>query len=267
LAKLATGEAEYLTPRLARRYDLYLSFTGGPVLRKIERELGAPMARALYCSVDPKVYCPENRKTKWDLGYMGTYSIDRQPWLEQLLIEPARRSPKLKTLVAGPMYPRDVSWPANVKRIQHLAPAAHRRFYNSQRFTLNLTRADMRAAGFSPSVRLFEAAACATCIISDDWPGLETFFKPQHEILIASTADEVLYYLNNVSEADRRAIGERARKRILDEHTSERRAVELEEYVDEVTQTGRCEARLSRAVKEATLNGAAEPRLTSGGRA
>jgi len=237
LAKLANGEAEYLTPRLVSRYDLYLSFTGGPVLRKIERELGSPMARALYCSVDPKVYFPESCNAKWDLGYMGTYSVDRQPSLDQLLIEPARRSAKLKTVVAGPMYPRELSWPANVKRIEHLAPAAHRRFYNSQRFTLNLTRADMRVAGYSPSVRLFEAAACATCIISDSWPGLETFFKPGHEILTASTAAEVLHYLNDLSEKDRRAIGERARQRILAEHTSERRAMELEQYVAEVLKT------------------------------
>src|SRR5687768_13084165 len=211
LAKLATGDAEYLTPRLVRHYDLYLSFTGGPVLRKIERELGSPMARALYCSFDPKVYFPERCKPKWDLGYMGTYSDDRQPSLDQLLVEPARRARDLRTVVAGPMYPRELSWPANVERIEHLAPAAHRRFYNSQRFTLNLTRADMRAAGYSPSVRLFEAAACGTPIISDYWPGLETFFELEKEILTASSADEVLRYLNEISEHDRRAIGERAR--------------------------------------------------------
>ena len=271
LAKLASGEEEYLTPRLVERYDLYLSFTGGPVLRKIERELGSPMARALYCSVDAKVYFPESCKAKWDLGYMGTYSVDRQPSLEHLLIEPARRSARLKTVVAGPMYPRELSWPANVKRIEHLAPRAHRSFYNSQRFTLNLTRADMRAIGYSPSVRLFEAAACATCIISDSWPGLETFFKPQHEILIASTADEVLHYLNHLSEQDRRAIGERARQRILAEHTSERRAIELEQYVAEVIETAGfaagCEAGPSPAVEEGTLTSPAESRLTSGGRA
>lgn len=236
LAKLESGDAGYLTPRLIRRYDLYLSFTGGPVLRRIERELGSPMARALYCSVDPKVYFPERCEERWDLGYMGTYSDDRQPSLEQLLIEPARRSRSLRTVVAGPMYPRELSWPANVERIEHLAPSAHRRFYNSQRFTLNLTRADMRVAGFSPSVRLFEAAACATPIISDYWPGLETFFKLGTEVLTASSSEEMLRYLREMREQDRRAIGERARRRILAEHTSEHRAIELEEYVAEVMQ-------------------------------
>jgi spore maturation protein CgeB len=236
LAKLETGDAVYLTPRLVRRYDLYLSFTGGPVLRKIERELGSPMARALYCSVDPKLYFPESIRPQWDLGYMGTYSLDRQPSLEELLVEPARRSSNLRTVVAGPMYPRELSWPANVERIEHLAPAEHRHFYNSQRFTLNLTRADMRAAGYSPSVRLFEAAACATPIISDYWPGLETFFALDKEIVTASSSDEVLRALKQIPESERRVIGERARVRVLAEHTSERRAIELEHYVAEVVQ-------------------------------
>ena len=237
LAKLATGDAEYVTARLIRDYDLYLSFAGGPVLRKIEKELGSPMARALYCSVDPKLYFPEECPAKWDLGYMGTYSEDRQPSLERLLIEPARRSSKLKMVVAGPMYPREVSWPTNVERIEHLPPASHRRFYNSQRFTLNLTRADMRNAGYSPSVRIFEAAACGTPIISDYWEGLETFFELDKEILTASSAQDVLMYLNEMSQEDRRALGERARLRVLANHTSEQRALELESYVAEATQT------------------------------
>jgi spore maturation protein CgeB len=237
LAKLASGETEYLNARLVRRYDLYLSFTGGPVLRRIERELESPMARALYCSVDPKIYFSEEIEPKWDLGYMGTYSPDRQPSLNELLIEPARRSRRLRSVVVGPMYPRELSWPANVERIEHLAPSAHRRFYNSQRFTLNLTRADMRAAGYSPSVRIFEAAACGTPIVSDYWPGLETFFELDKELLTASSAHQVLQYLEDIDDDERRAIGERARVRVLASHTSEQRAIELEGYVAEVMQT------------------------------
>ncbi|HEY4424275.1 MAG TPA: glycosyltransferase [Pyrinomonadaceae bacterium] len=237
LAKLASGKSEYLSARLVPRYDLYLSFTGGPVLRNIERELGSPMARALYCSVDPKIYFPEERPCKWDLGYMGTYSVDRQPWLNELLILPARQAANLKTVVAGPMYPKELSWPTNVERIEHLAPAAHRRFYSSQRFTLNITREDMRTAGYSPSVRIFEAAACGTAIVSDMWPGLETFFDLEKEILTAASAEEVLTHLSLISEDDRRALGDRARLRVLASHTSEQRAIELENYVAEVVQT------------------------------
>src|SRR5689334_8643432 len=132
------------------------------------------------------------------------------------------------------MYPRDLVWPVNVERIEHLAPASHRRFYNSQRFTLNLTRADMRRAGYSPSVRIFEAAACGTPIISDFWPGLENFFDLEKEILTASTTEKMLVYLNEIPENERRALGERARLRVLANHTSEQRALELERYVAEV---------------------------------
>src|SRR5437868_15453080 len=164
---------------------------------------------------------------------MRTYSADRQPSLNELLIEPARRSRKLSSVVVGPMYPTELSWPANVERIEHLAPTAHRRFYNSQRFTLNLTRADMRAAGYSPSVRLFEAAACGTPIISDYWPGLETFFTPRKHILVARSAGDVLEYLREVPDHERRQLAIRAREHVLARHTAAHRAIALEGYVEE----------------------------------
>src|ERR1041384_4902604 len=146
---------------------------------------------------------------------MGTYSEDRQPSLDRLLVEPARWSPKLKMVVAGPMYPRELSWPANVEKIEHLPPTSHRRFYNSQRFTLNVTRADMIDAGYSPSVRLFEAAACGTPIISDYWPGLETIFELGKEILVAERPRDCLRHLRSLTEAQRREVGRRARARVL----------------------------------------------------
>jgi spore maturation protein CgeB len=228
LAKLARGEEEYLTAKLIPEYQLYLSFTGGPTLLRLEQEFGSPMARALYCSVDPDLYYPEETESRWNLGYMGTYSEDRQPGLNQLLIEPARAWPEGRFVVAGPQYPDTVRWPRNVQRIQHLPPRRHRRFYNAQRFTLNLTRADMIAAGFSPSVRLFEAAACGTPIISDCWEGIETLFEPGLEILIARSAAEVLHWVRDTTEEERRTLGERGRERVLAQHTAAHRAAELE---------------------------------------
>jgi spore maturation protein CgeB len=230
LAKLARGDYEYLHPELIPLYDAYFSFTGGPTLRRLERQFGSPMARALYCSFDPDLYFPEEVEARWDLGYMGTYSDDRQPTVDRLLLEPARRWKEGRFAVAGPQYPESLRWPRNVERFQHLEPKKHRRFYNQQRFTLNVTRADMIAAGWSPSVRLFEAAACGTPIVSDCWPGLETLFKPGEEILIARTSAEVLQYLRDVPEPERRALGERARKRVMAEHTAAHRARELEGY-------------------------------------
>src|ERR671920_2352542 len=163
-------------------------------------------------------------------GYMGTYSDDRQPGLNRLLIEPDRTWPEGRFAVAGPQYPNTLQWPRNVQRIQHLPPRRHRSFYNAQHFTLNLTRADMIAAGFSPSVRLFEAAACGTPIISDCWEGIETLFEPGLEILIARSSSEVLGQIRDIPEAERRAVGARARVRVLAEHTAAHRAEELEKY-------------------------------------
>jgi spore maturation protein CgeB len=236
IGKLGRQECEYLNESLIPRFDLYLSFTGGPILDFIERHYGSPAAHALYCSVDPAAYFPQINESgpQWDLGYMGTYSPDRQPSVDEFLLTSARRSPKLLMAIAGPLYPGNIVWPRNIKRFDHLPPDAHRSFYNQQRFTLNITRADMIEFGYSPSVRLFEAAACGTPIISDYWNGLDSFFDIGSEILVASSSEDVLAYLTNVSDAERRAIGERARRRVLEDHTSEQRAIELESYYEEV---------------------------------
>jgi len=234
LGKLRRGEEEYLSPALVGRFDLYLSFTGGPTLEVLEDEFGARRALAFYCLVDPEAYRPRRESRRWDLGYLGTYSDDRQPMLEQLLIEPARRSSRATFAVSGPQYPEKIEWPGNVERIEHVAPGDHPSFYASQRFTLNVTRAQMRAVGWSPSVRLFEAAACGVPVISDRWDGLETIFVPGEEILIADSADDVLHYLEKTGEDERLALAERARARVLAEHTAARRCAQLEEEVSGV---------------------------------
>ena len=239
LATLATGACEYLTTELVGRYDMYLSFTGGPTLDRIEQQLGSPMARPLYCSVDERLYYVEPRPVRWHLGYMGTYSDDRQPALERLLLKVAREWKEASFIAVGPQYPESIVWPPNIKRVTHLAPRHHRAFYNEQRFTLNITRAAMIAAGWSPSVRLFEAAACGTPIITDDWNGLDSIFTRDEEILVASTTSDVLRMLQDVPEAERLAIGARARRRVLSEHTAAHRAAELEQYAYELLGTPR----------------------------
>jgi len=145
-----------------------------------------------------------------------------------LLIEPARRAPDRRFVVAGPQYPAGIDWPANVERIEHLPPADHPSFYSASRATLNVTRADMIAAGWSPSVRLFEAAACGTAIISDRWAGLDQLLTPDTEILLADSADDVATML---AEAGLVAIGHAGRARILAEHTAAHRAEELERHL------------------------------------
>ena len=225
LAKLTQGDHEYLAPANIPGFDLYFSFTGGPTLRTLEQRWHARAARALYCSVDPQAYPPLHTPERWALSYLGTWSADRQPALETLLIAPARARPDLRFAVAGPLYPADIDWPANVERIAHVPPAGHAAFYAASRLTLNITRTDMRAAGWSPSVRLFEAAACARPIVSDRWPGLDQLFTPGREILLADTTADVLAALDRPGLAQ---IGQAARARVLAEHTASVRAAQLE---------------------------------------
>ena len=231
LAKLESGDEEYLSREAIRAYDLYLSFTGGPTLTRLEQVYGSPAARALYCTVDTTAYRPLDLPVRWDLSYLGTYSLDRQPTLDRLLLEPARRAPQLRFVVAGPQYPGDIEWPGNVERIDHLPPAQHAAFYSASRFTLNVTRADMVAAGWSPSVRLFEAAACGTPIVSDVWEGLDQLLAPGREILLAEQPETVLEAMIGLRECDRAALGAAGRRRVLAEHGAERRASELERHL------------------------------------
>ncbi|GAB3819967.1 CgeB family protein [Pontibacter rugosus] len=234
LAKLERGDFEYLSLDLIPKYDLYLSFTGGPTLNLLEQKYGSPMARPLYCSVDPELYYPEMMECKWDLGYLGTYSDDRQPPLEKLMLDAAREWPEGRFVVAGPQYPESIKWPANTQHIHHLPPSEHRKFYNSQRFTQNITRADMITSGYAPSVRLFEAAACATPIISDYWEGLDSFFDFDTEILVARSAKDTLHYLRGICRSERKLIGERARRKVMNHHTAAHRAQELVSYAEEL---------------------------------
>jgi spore maturation protein CgeB len=158
---------------------------------------------------------------------MGTYAPDRQPKVEEFLSVPARAVPEEKFIVAGPLYPKDMQWPANVEHIFHLEPKYHPALYSSSRLVLNVTRRDMVIAGYSPSVRLFEAAACGATIVSDNWPGLDTFFASGKEILLPASSEDVVSYLHQ----DLSVIGRAAQRRVLEEHTSAHRAAEFEAKV------------------------------------
>ncbi len=229
LAGLRAGREEYLAARQIPLFDVYLSFSGGPTLDMLRDAFGARLALPLHCCVDTDLYVPGSGEGpfEWDLGYLGTYSPDRQPKLEALLIEPARRLPDLRFVVAGPCYPQDIDWPANVRRIEHLPPAEHPGFYRAQRFTLNVTRADMVSAGWSPSVRLFEAAACGTPIISDDWAGLDDLLPEGEAVLVARGSDDVVAALAGMPGQQRQRIADAALARIQKGHDAVARAREL----------------------------------------
>ena len=234
LAALSNGAGpKYIQNAQIPRYDLYLSFTGGPVIHRLEREFLSPAARVLYCSVDPDQYRHRACEPVWDLGYLGTYSADRQVGLEQLLFKTAITRPSERYVVGGSLYPDSVPWPPNVERIEHLAPPEHPAFYNSQKFTLNLTRAAMIRAGYSPSVRLFEAAACGVPIISDYWRGLGDILTIGSEVLIARNHEDILRILTKTTAEQRHGIAAKARQKILRGHTFRIRASQLSAYLGE----------------------------------
>jgi len=223
------GGAHYLRPDLIPDFDLYLSFTGGPILETLRSKWAARRAVALYGSVDPDVHAPVDDvpdEFRCALGYLGTYAADRQPGLERMLIRPALQRPDEHFVVAGSLYPSEICWPPNVDRRPHLEPPLHPAFYSANRLTLNVTREAMREWGYTPSGRLFEAAACGVPIVTDPWPGLEVFFEPESEIIVADTPDQVMSVLA-LDDTQIGRISAAARERTLAHHTGSARAREL----------------------------------------
>lgn len=235
LSRLGSGETtSYIGPRGLADFDLVLSYTGGAALTGLTTQLGARRVAPLYGSVDPAVHhrVPAADRYRADLSYLGTYAADRQATPEALLIEPARRRPDRRFLIGGAQYPQDFPWSDNIYFVRHLPPSEHPAFYSSSRLTLNITRQAMAAMGWCPSGRLFEAAACGTPILSDWWEGLDRFFSPSTEILVARDTGEALAALD-LDEAEHRRIGAAARERALAEHTADRRVDELEAALEE----------------------------------
>jgi spore maturation protein CgeB len=240
LARIEAGEeVAYLGPRLLGDFDLVLSYTGGRALDLLQERLGARRVAPLYGSVDPLVHrpVPPGDEFRCDFSYLGTYAADRQSALETLFIEPARRLPARKFLIGGAQYPQDFPWAPNIFFARHVAPPRHPEFYSSSRLTLNVTRGPMAWLGWCPSGRLFEAAACGVPIVSDWWEGLDAFFTPGREILVARDSVEVIAALERDDDELRR-IARDARERTLAEHTAARRAAELEAAVEALETAG-----------------------------
>ena len=229
----AEGRTAYLRADQIATLDLYFSFTGGPLLLELELTFHAKRALPLYCSFDENLYRRREVSKRYacDLSYMGTYAADRQPKIDEWLLQVAVDEPQKKFILAGPQYPKTVRPTKNVRRIEHLNPRWHPHLYSSSRFVLNVTRRDMVRWGFSPSVRLFEAAACGAAMISDNWPGLATFFRSGTEILLPTSVADVRDYLNSMDERSIRRIGDAAQARVLGAHTNRHRAIEFENAI------------------------------------
>ena len=238
-ARLDAGEpVPYLPSEGLGAFDLVLSYTGGRALDALRERLGARRVAPLYGSVDPLVHRPAPAaRDEWrcDLSYIGTYAADRQAAVDALFLEPARRRPGARFMLAGSQYPADFAWTNNIWYLAHLPPADHPAFYASSRLTLNTTRGAMAAMGWCPSGRLFEAAACGAPIVSDAWPGLDRFFTPGEEIILAAEASDVLDALA-LSDAELKRIADAARARVLAEHSSDARARALVGLLESISQ-------------------------------
>jgi spore maturation protein CgeB len=229
LARLQAGDTvDYLPAAGLKDFDLVLSYTGGTALTALRERLGARCVAPLYGHVDVQAHYPlaVRDRPRAALSYLGTYAVDRQATLEKLFLEPARRRPDQRFVLGGAGYPPEFPWTDNIWFTRHVAPAEHPAFFGSSRLTLNVTRADMVALGFCPSGRLFEAAACGTPLLSDAWVGIEHFFEPGEEIIIAGTTDDALAALD-LSDAGLAHIARAARERVMSQHTSAHRADEL----------------------------------------
>ena len=236
LANLEAGvPVPYVPPEGLGGFDLVLSYTGGPALDALEQRLGARRTAPLYGHVDPDAHrpVPPADLFRGDLSYLGTYAADRQPLVQELFVEPARAAPDRRFVLGGSNYPAGFPWQPNIWFMNHVAPPDHPAFFSSSRMTLNVTRRDMAAMGWCPSGRLFEAAACGVPVLSDTWDGLDHFFIPGEDILIARTRDDVLAALDMTPSALAR-IAEAARTRVLGQHSSLTRARELVALVETV---------------------------------
>jgi spore maturation protein CgeB len=230
---------QYVGPNGLADYDLVLSYTGGRSLAQLRDRLGARRTAPLYGSVDPAAHQPVRPIDlfKADLSYLGTYADDRQDGLARLFLAPARRRPLRRFVLGGSQYPDDFPWTPNIFYMRHVAPDYHPAFYSSARLTLNVTRRAMADTGFCPSGRLFEAAACGTPILSDSWEGLDAFFTPGKEILVAENTGDAIAALER-DDRELLIMARAARDRTLTQHTAERRALELEGLLEDDTRVG-----------------------------
>ena len=228
------GHVDYVPGYGLSGFDLVLSYVGGRALEELKQLLGARRVMPLYGSVDPELHQPVARCSNYesDLSYLGTYASDRQAALQELFLKPAHCLPARKFMIGGAQYPDDFPWDENVWFVRHVPPPEHPAFYSSSKATLNVTRAVMAAFGYCPSGRLFEAAACATPVVSDSWEGLSDFFEPGEEILVASGSADVVNAITRSPE-ELRHIGQAARERVLSAHTAQHRSHELLQLIEE----------------------------------
>ncbi len=213
-------------------YDLILLYGGGPPVQRAYAELGARRSHLVYNAVDPDEYypVPPESARACDVLFMGNRMPDREQRVRELFFAAAEVAPEATFVLGGNGW-GDCPMPANVRYVGHVPTGDHRAWNCSARLVLNINRSDMAATGYSPPTRVFEAAGCGACVLTDAWAGIPTFFEPDREILVAACAEEIVKHVRATSPERAQALGRAARRRVLRDHTYTARAAELDQVL------------------------------------
>lgn len=214
---------------LIPRYDIVLTYGGGEPVRQAYLALGARDCVPIYNALDPSTHHPVPRQERFDcaLAFLGNRLPDREARVEEFFLRAAALLPQHRMLLGGSGW-ADKPLPANVHYLGHVYTADHNAFNCTPLAVLNVSRESMARYGFSPATRVFEAAGAAACLITDAWDGLELFFDPGTEMLVARSGDEVARHLRELDAARAHAVGQAAYRRVLAEHTYAHRAAQLD---------------------------------------
>jgi spore maturation protein CgeB len=225
-ATLARVEEDPADPfrALIPQYDFVFTYGGGAPIVEHYRRLGAANCHPIYNGLDPDHHHPVAADPQYacDLAFVGNRLPDREKRVEDFFLRAAELAPEMKFILGGEGW-GGKGLPANVKWIGHVATHQHNVVNSSARMVLNINRESMANVGFSPPTRVFEAAGAGACLITDRWPGIDHFFVPEREILVASSAQEIVDHLRRFDADECRAIGEAMRVRALHEHSYELR--------------------------------------------
>jgi spore maturation protein CgeB len=232
LARLALDPRDALRA-LVPRFDLVLVYGGGPPIVRGYLDLGARRCAPIYNALDPETHFPvaPDPIFEADLSLLANRLPDREARIDAFFFAAARALPGRRFLLGGSGWD-DRSMPANVRALGHVQTGLHNAFNAGARAVLNVARDSMAACGFSPATRIFEAAGAAACVITDDWEGVELFFEPEREILVARDGLEVATSVASLDPARARAIGAAARRRALADHTYTQRAAAVLALID-----------------------------------
>ncbi|HUX66983.1 MAG TPA: glycosyltransferase [Terriglobales bacterium] len=232
-ATLAGLEAQPQHPlrRCLPGYDFVFTYGGGPPVVARYRRLGARACFPIYNGLDPDTHFPTAPDPRFqaDLTFLGHRLPDRESRVRHFFFAAAALCPQHRFLLAGEGWSEaeggaQAALPPNLRRAGFIAPPQHNALNSSARLVLNLNRDSMAQTGFSPPTRIFEAAGAGAAILSDAWPGMNLFFEPGREILLATGPQQVAAHLQGLSPEAAAALGRRARERALAEHSYHHRA-------------------------------------------